>query len=214
MPGQNADNFLVRYCKTETANHKDYFQAALAGIFVWVLAIFFGGCAAEKPNPLAVENLNGEPPKQEKVSMELDARGIINGIYQPGDLKPYSNDFYPVRYSGNWELIAAGPKSDWYMITSDVIGARVDVVATLSRVVFDFWDYEFYSNPGKVSFYIDGENLGTFDLARAGSDGRKVLDYQVATRKNTVATISMVLEEGRVVLSGYLLNFLDERFPY
>lgn len=186
----------------------------MAGLMSLTLAGILSGCAAESPNPLAVENLNGATPKQERVSMELDARGIINGVFQPGDVVPYSADFYPVRYTGRWTLLETGTRSDLHTITSDTVGARIDIVATLSRVVFDFWDYEFYDNPGKVSFYIDGKNLGTFDLARAGADGQKFLNYQVATQKNTVATISMVLESGRVALTGYLFNFLDERFPY
>jgi hypothetical protein len=176
--------------------------------------VFFAGCAAENPNPLAVENLHGEPPKQEFVSMELDARGIINGIYQPGDITPYEPNYYPVNYTGDWRLINAGTRSNHYTITTDKVGARVDIVATLSRAVFDFWDYEFYDNPGRVSFYIDEQPLGTFNLARSDAEGQKILNYQVATQKNTVATITMILETGRVTISGYLFNFLDKRFPY
>lgn len=189
-------------------------RLSLAGLMALATASIFGGCAAESPNPLAVENLNGSPPKQESVAMELDARGIINGVFQPGEVVPYSPEFYPVRYTGNWSLLSTGPRSNLYTITSDTIGARVDIVATLSRVVFDFWDYEFYDNPGKVSFYIDGNNLGTFDLARAAAENQKILNYQIATQKNTVATISMILEQGRVAITGYLFNYLDERFPY
>ena len=162
----------------------------MAGLFGLGLSSLFGGCAAESPNPLAVENLNGSPPKQERVSMELDARGIINGVYQPGDVIPYSKDFYPIRYTGQWKLLETGTRSNLFTITSDVVGARVDVVATLSRVVFDFWDYEFYDNPGKVSFYIDDVNLGTFDLARAAAGDQKILNYQVATQKNTVLPLT------------------------
>jgi len=190
------------------------FSVATAAAAFFAISALLGGCAAESPNPLAVEKMNGAPPRQERVSMQLDARGIINGVYQPGDVVPYSADFYPVRYSGKWSLIHTGPRSDLYTIISNEPGARVDVVATLSRVVFDFWDYEFYEGAGVVSFYIDGTKLGTFDLARRGENGLKVLDYQVATQKNTVATVSMVLEQGRVALTGYLFNFLDERFPY
>lgn len=188
------------------------FKSLWAILVFGIVSIILGGCAAETPNPLGMENLNGDTPKQELISRELDARGIINGIYQPGDITPYYDNFYPVRYSGRWNLIEAG--NQLYTMTTDEVGARVDIVATLSRAVFDFWDYEFYSNPGKVSFYIDGKNLGTFDLARKDGDGKKILDYQVATQKNTVATITMVLESGRVTISGYLFNFLDQKFLY
>ncbi|MGM0600733.1 MAG: hypothetical protein ACQETH_13065 [Candidatus Rifleibacteriota bacterium] len=188
-------------------------SAAFFSIII-IVSTVLNGCAAEKPSALAKEDLNGNPPKQELVSMELDARGIINGVFQPGDTTPYSDNFYPVNYSGDWSLIHAGEKSDWYMMTTDAVGARVDLVATLSRAVFEFWDYEFYDNPGEVTFYIDGKNLGTYDLARANEAGDKFLTYQVATQKNSIATISMVLKSGRVTIAGYLLNFLDERFPY
>ncbi len=65
-----------------------------------------------------------------------------------------------------------------------------------------------------MSFYIDEKPLGTFNLARSDAEGQKILNYQVATQKNTVATITMILEAGRVTISGYLFNFLDKRFPY
>ncbi|MBU1106698.1 MAG: hypothetical protein KKB51_08545 [Candidatus Riflebacteria bacterium] len=177
------------------------------------IALILSGCAAESPNPLAVENLNGSPPKQELVSMELDCRGIINGLYQPGGTVPYHENMYPINYTGDWQLIHM-EKSQWYNITTDEVGARIDVVATMSRIVFDFWDYKMYSNPGKVTFLIDGRSLGTFDLARSAPDDLEYLNYQVATQKNTVATISMILESGRVTLVGYLINFLDPKYPY
>ncbi|EKD82425.1 MAG: hypothetical protein ACD_39C01302G0001 [uncultured bacterium] len=71
-----------------------------------------------------------------------------------------------------------------------------------------------YDNPGKVTFLIDGRPLGTFDLARSAPDGMPYLNYQITTQKNTVATISMILESGRVTLVGYLINFLDPDYPY
>jgi hypothetical protein len=179
----------------------------------FILMLLFAGCAAEEPNPLGIEKLHGTPPKQELMSLELDARGYVNGFFQPGNEEGHTAQ-YPISYTGDWKLIPSGPRSGIYTITTDEPGAKVDVVATLSRAVFDFWDYEFYDNPGRVSFYIDDQFLGTFDLARKSADGKKILNYQVATGKNTVATISMVLEEGRVAITGYLFNFLDERFPY
>jgi hypothetical protein len=178
-----------------------------------MVAFFLAGCAAESPNPLAVENLNGDPPKQEKLSIELDARGIINGSFQPGGVTPYRAQMYPINYTGDWSLIHA-TKSQWYMAMSAKPGSRIDVVATMSRVVFDFWDYEFYADPGKVTFLVDEKPLGTFDLARSRADGQKYLNYQVTTQKNTVATVSMIIESGRAVVVGFLINALDEKFPY
>ena len=194
--------------------HTDLFwQLAKAVVVYGAAALILGGCAAESPNPLAVENLNGNPPKQELVSMELDCRGIINGLYQPGGTVPNRENMHPVNYTGDWQLIHM-QNSQWYTINTNEVGARVDIVATMSRVVFDFWDYEMYDNPGKVTFLIDGRPLGTFDLARSAPDGMKYLNYQVTTQKNTVATVSMILESGRVTLAGYLINFLDPKYPY
>lgn len=181
--------------------------------FLGLTAVLLAGCAAESPNPLAVENLNGDPPKQERLTMELDARGVINGLVQPGGIAPSRPDMHPVNYTGNWELIFS-TSSQWYMAMADKAGSRVDVVATMSRVIFDFWDYEFYANPGKVTFLIDGRSLGTFDLARSRADGQKFLNFQVTTQKNTVATVSMILESGSAVVSGYLINALDPKYLY
>lgn len=184
-----------------------------AGIFYVLVVILLAGCAAESPNPLAIENLNGSPPKQEKYSVQLDCRGVVNGVFVPGGQMASKNNMYPINYAGSWKMVFAD-KSQWYMATSDDVGARIDVVATMSRVIFDFWDYEFYDNPGRVTFLIDNKPLGSFDLASTGADGGKLLNYQVTTQKNTVATVSMILESGRVTVSGYLINTLDEKYLY
>lgn len=187
----------------------------LSVLLMTAVSFLLGGCAAEKPNPLAVEEMNGPPPKQELVSMKLDCRGILNGVYEPGGSVPYKANMYPITYEGNWRMIPSAEKrGGWYMITSDTPGARIDVVATMSRVVFDFWDFEFYDNPGTVSFYIDGQPLGVFDLDRRDAEGRKILDFQVTTQKNDLATVTMIIESGRATVAGYLINFLDERYPY
>ncbi|MDD3147767.1 MAG: hypothetical protein PHD82_10720 [Candidatus Riflebacteria bacterium] len=187
-----------------------WFQIVL---FYVLAAVFLSGCAAESPNPLAVENLNGAPPKQEGYSIQLDCSGILNGAFFPGGNIPSSPYAHPVNFSGKWSMKHMD-RSQWYMATCAEAGARIDVVATMSRVVFDFWDYEFYANPGKVTFLIDDRKLGTFDLARPGADGLKFLNYQIATQKNTVATVSMILESGRVTVTGFLINTFDKNFPY
>lgn len=179
----------------------------------FVIIILLAGCAAESTNPLAVEKLNGDPPKQEKMSLEIDCRGVVNGVFQPGSETPYYEKTYPVNYSGDWYMPYYA-KSKWYMITSDEPGARVDIVATMSRVVINFWDYDFYDNPGKVKFLVDDKPIGSFDLDRESSDGQKMLTYQITTQKNTVATVSMILESGRVTVFGYLISCLDENFLY
>lgn len=176
-----------------------------------VIITIFCGCAAEENNPLAVEKLNGAPPKQELLARSFDARGIVNGKFYPGDT--ISPNVYPIRYTGDWGFRKM-TKSQWYMAISDTPDARIDIVATMSRVVFDFWDYEMYDNPGRVRFEIDGQVLGTFELARDATDGMKYLNYQVTTQKNTVATVSMIIESGRAVVTGYLINALDSRYPY
>ena len=184
-----------------------------AVLFYFVAAVVLGGCAAESPNPLAVERLNGTPPKQEGYSIQLDCSGILNGAFFPGGnavTRPY---MHPINFTGKWSMKHM-ERSQWYMATTAEKGARIDVVATMTRVVFDFWDYEFYDNPGKVSFQIDGKPLGTFDLARPGPDGLKFLNYQIATQKNTVATVTMILESGRVTMTGFLINTFDPKFPY
>lgn len=181
--------------------------------FYALVAFLLAGCAAESPNPLAVEKLNGAPPKQEQYSMALDCRGILNGAFVPGGQIPTMPYMHPINYTGDWKMIFT-ESSNWYMATSNDIGARIDVVATMSRVVFDFWDYEFYDNPGRVTFLIDGKPLGTFNLASKGADGMKLLNYQVSTQKNTVATVSMILESGRVTVSGFLINTLDQKYLY
>lgn len=196
--------------KRQTASVLRLFKAIF---FLVMTSIILAGCASESGNPLAVENLNGDPPKQERLTMQLDASGVINGLLQPGGIEPTRPDMHPINYTGDWELIYA-IRSHWNMAMSDQPGSRVDVVATMSRVIFDFWDYEFYDDPGKVTFLIDDKPLGTFDLARKRADGQKFLNFQVTTQKNTVATVSMILESGRAVITGYWINALDPKYLY
>jgi hypothetical protein len=171
-----------------------------------LLAVFLAGCASEHTNPLAVEHMGGSPPKQEAAATMLDARGLINGTFRPANAPQGEGRGYPIRYEGQWDLVPSGPKTGWYMAMSDQVGARIDVVATASRVVFDFWDYDFYENPGRVQFLLDGRPIGAFALSRQRGL-QKILEYQVVTGKTTVATVSMVVETGRAVISGYMLVF-------
>ncbi len=184
-----------------------------AGFFFLTAVLALTGCAADSTNPIAVENLNGLPPKQESLAMELDCRGIVNGSVFPGGGEPQDYYAHPLHFDGEWSMKYMG-KSNWYMATCDSKNARIDVVATMSRVIFDFWDYELYENPGRVSFYIDEKKLGTFELARSAADGQKFMYYQITTQKNTVATVSMVLETGRVTVMGVKLTSLDRNYPY
>jgi hypothetical protein len=182
--------------------------------FLIILTMALSGCAAERDNPLAVENLNGDPPKQESVAMEIDARGVLNGKLVPSGDTPSDLSNQVITYAGNWIPVKSSNSPEWYTMTSVTPGATVEIVATLSRIVFDFWDFDFYENPGNVSFFIDGKPLGSFDMARSSDAGQKITDYQITTQKNTVATITMKLNSGRVAISGYLLLFLDKNYPY
>lgn len=175
-------------------------------LLLFLLAVIFSGCAQENQNPLGVEKLGGVPSIQEEFSVELDARGIVNGVFMPGDKQqaPYK---YPVSYIGSWTIIPGNDYKKWYMITSDLPSSRIDINASVSRVIFDFWDYDFYSDPGVVSFELDGKSLGKFYLKRELEPGKKVLDYVVVTNKETVSTISMTLESGRAVLMGYIFVY-------
>ena len=142
------------------------------------VVITFTGCGAETALPLTIQKLNGPSAASENSLMELDARGVVNGKYQPGDLLVQTLNFYPINYTGNWRLIKSY-RGNLYTITSDEAGARVDVVATLSRLTFDFVDSDTYDNPGDVTFLIDGKPLGTFALNTKNPDGSSLMDYQI-----------------------------------
>ena len=176
------------------------------------MLVFLTGCGAESGMPLPIEKLNGTPPVMEGSIMDLDARGVINGNFQPGNVSTYDVNFYPVNYTGSWTLISH--RGNLYSITCAEKGARIDIVATLSRVTFDFLDPDTYDNPGSVTFLIDNKPLGVFVLKRKGNNGDNLMDYQISSQKNTVATISMILNSGRVSLAGYLLTFFDRFHHY
>ena len=186
----------------------------LSGIFLaFFTAIVLSGCSDEKVNPLGTQKLNGEAPKEEAYAIQMDCSGIYNGTYLPQKKKDISQ-LYPLRFTGKWKQIPNGTIDDWYMATTDEVGARVDLCATMTRCVFDFWDYEFYDNPGRIQLLLDNKVVGTYNLARMNSNGYKILDYVIATKKNTVATASIVLLSGRMVLTGVQLNVFNPNFPY
>ena len=184
------------------------------GLFLaFITVILLSGCSDEKVNPLGTQKLNGEAPKEEAYAIQMDCSGIYNGVYLPQKKKDVSQ-LYPLRFTGNWKQIPNGTTNNWYMATTDEVGARVDLCATMTRCVFDFWDYEFYDNPGTIQILLDNRVVGTYNLARMNSNGYKILDYVVATQKNTVATASVVLLSGRMVLTGVQLNVFNPNFPY
>ena len=184
------------------------------GLFLaFITVILLSGCSDEKVNPLGTQKLNGDAPKEEAYAIQMDCSGIYNGVYLPQKKKDVSQ-LYPLRFTGKWKQIPNGTTNNWYMATTDEVGARVDLCATMTRCVFDFWDYEFYDNPGTIQILLDNRVVGTYNLARMNSNGYKILDYVVATQKNTVATASVVLLSGRMVLTGVQLNVFNPNFPY
>lgn len=182
-------------------------RSACLLLFAFV-SILFSGCAEEKNNPIAVQNVGGEPPTNETIMMDLDARGFVNGVFHPGTDISISTINYPVKYTGDWRVIKNENIGGYYIIMSETPGARVDIVASMSRVVFEFWNSDSYSNPGTIKFELDGADLGEYDLKSGlGNDG-EINHYQVTTGKSNLgSTVSMKLLTGTVVISGYLLVF-------
>ncbi|HEY9071761.1 MAG TPA: hypothetical protein VIV61_15995 [Candidatus Ozemobacteraceae bacterium] len=188
-------------------------ERLLAGLALTVTTMLvLPGCGAEQNNPIAVQAIGSPPPRFESALIDLDARGFINGVFQPDEKIQFAELAYPIRYTGDWRLIKVNSHDGHYMITSDTPGARMDLVASVSRAIIDFWDYELYQNPGRVRFELDGAPVGGFNLGGASNATGKINDYQVTTGKTDVATISLILESGRVVICGYVLAFPDTRF--
>lgn len=199
--------------KRKQTKIRSFFRFVGSLIAASFLTIMLSGCSDEKVNPLGTEKLNGEAPKEEAYAVQMDCSGLYNGVYLPQKKKDVSQ-LYPLRFTGKWKQIPNGTTNNWYMATTDEVGARVDLCATMTRCVFDFWDYEFYDNPGTIQLLLDNRVVGTYNLARMNSNGYKILDYVVATQKNTVATASVVLLSGRMVLTGVQLNVFNPNWPY
>ena len=164
------------------------------------------GCAAEKGIPIGRQDLGGAPPKYEDLMMNLDARGFVNGKFQPTDLKTMPNK-YPVSYVGTWSMLTATNHESWNTIQSNSPGSQVTVTATCSRLVFDFWDFEMYQDPGVVHFDVNGQSLGRHALAQTDGAGNKINDYVITTDSSKASQVTMTLESGRVVVVGYLLVY-------
>lgn len=186
---------------------REYLRRSAGSLLLVIAAFLFSGCAEEVNNPIAVQTIGGAPPTNERIMMDLDARGFINGVFYPGTDITINTIKYPVKYTGDWHMIKNENVGGYYIIMSETPGARVDIVASVSRVVFEFWDNQFYSNPGKVTFEIDGDEAGEFDLKTGPVDEGAINHCQVMTGKSELATVSMVLSTGTVVISGYLLVF-------
>jgi len=184
-------------------------RKGIGAVFVAiVLAGILAGCGAEKGIPFAIEKTDGTTPAYEIQSIPLDAKGFVNGTFAPSEASGvHPQHTYPVSYVGSWTMIPEDKSSHWFMITSDQPGSAVTIVSSCSRVVVDVWDYEMYQDPGVVNFTLDGASKGTFSLARKNAEGLKIMDYEIRTNKTTVSTMTMTLQSGRVVISGYLLVY-------
>ena len=167
------------------------------------------GCGAEAGNPLAVEKMGGSPSLPESMMTIIDCRGFLNGLSIVDGRPPALENPYhhPVHYVGTWTPILGSHESKWMMIHSDSPGSTASIVATMSRVVFDFFDYQMYSDPGVVEFSLDGNVIGEYSLARSAQSGQKILEYMITTNKTSIATVTMTLKSGSVVIAGYMLVF-------
>lgn len=176
--------------------------------FVYILLIIIlTSCSAERDLPISVETVGPVFRQSESMAMDLDGKGIVNGYFLPARLAHMFSNNYPIKYTGNWEIIQNNYKESWYIAMTSEKGARVDVVGTMSRVIFDFYDHRFYSDAGTVSFWLDEKKIGEYNLARTNKTGQAIMDYMIYTNKQTLATITMKVESGRVVIVGYRLIF-------
>lgn len=177
-------------------------------LLLWVLITGgLAGCGGEHTVPVPVEKMGPTAEPAESMALDVDARGYVNGVFTPGntDVKGYYH--YPVSYTGAWDLIQTNARQNWFLAMSVATGSRVDIVGTMTRVIFDFWDHRQYADAGRVSFWLDGTKVGEFDLARTAATGQAIMDYMVYTGKTTLATVSMRLESGRAVIAGYRFIF-------
>ena len=142
-------------------------RAAASGILLLAIMALAQGCSGEHTNPLPVEKMGATAGSDESMALDLDARGYLNGIFIPGNINVYGYNRYPVSYVGSWTLFNSNVREGYYMARSSSPGARIDVVGTMTRVIFDFWDYRLYKDPGEVSFWLDGTQVGKFSLARS-----------------------------------------------
>ena len=181
-------------------------------IFASFLMITLCGCSDEKVNPLGTIKTNGESLKEENYALQIDCSGRYNGVYLPAT--KVDSQLYPLYFTGNWRQLPNGTQKNWYMATTAEKGARVDLCATMTRCVFDFWDYEMYDDPGTIQILLDDNVIGTYNLATMNANGYKQLDYVVTTHKNTVATASVMLLSGRMVLSGVQINCFNPHWQY
>ncbi|NLI75371.1 MAG: hypothetical protein GX442_02870 [Candidatus Riflebacteria bacterium] len=185
-------------------------RAAGSLLLAVLAAAWLAGCGGEHTVPVPIENVGTNPGTEESMALDLDARGYVNGVLQPENIDVKGNYHYPVFYVGSWTLIRANTRQGWYMATCGQAGAVVNVVGTMTRVIFDLWDYRQYEDPGRVSFWLDGVKLTEFDLARSNAAGQAIMDYVVFTGKTTVSTVTMRLESGRTVIAGYRFIFPEK----
>ena len=170
-------------------------------------SVLLSGCSAEAANPLGTENIGGSPTRVEALVRDLDARGVLNGQFNPNDVFGHWN--YPIQYVGSWTIVQNGFRGEeFFTAVSDHPGDRVSIVATFSRAVIEFYDWEMYRNPGTIGVTINGESAGTFELARRDEKGMKILEYVVTNPDpDRVATVTMTLVRGSVAITGYWLVY-------
>lgn len=174
----------------------------LCGFSFWL-----SGCAAEEGNKIAVEKIGTGVPTQELFTQyPIDGRGYVNGTYIP-ITNPKFQGFYPISYVGSWTVKQTGTGQQLFSAIGERRGDRVTIVGSFTRVIFEFHDYEMYPNPGNVSFFKDGESIGSFDLDRKDGRGDKINNFQLSNLEGKMATYSMVLNSGQVVITGYGLTY-------
>lgn len=136
----------------------------------------------------------------------LDGSGYLNGDRNIDKMHIFNRTI--VHYTGDWLIERSIPTKyePFYIARTTTPGDRMDMVATLSAVTFNFVGKGWFPQAGDISFFIDDKPAGNVTFKLDESDTYVLLMPDIATHK-----VSLVLNSGGVCISGYAITVPVEK---
>jgi hypothetical protein len=140
------------------------------------------------------------------IQIVMDAFGYLNGVLEINPMHTFNRTI--VEYTGDWTIKSSIPtKYDpFYIAISTTPGDRVDMVATISAVTFNFVGKDWFSDAGDVTLFIDDKPAGNITFLSGEADTYVLLMPEIGLHK-----VSLVLNSGGVCISGYAITVPVEK---
>ncbi len=129
----------------------------------------------------------------------------------------FGNVTYYLPTPSSWYLFNATAKSNWISAVGTTAGLSASMTNPFNEVGVVFLPKSMYANPGQVTFYIDGVEVGSLDMSAdtpyEGYNKEYTSYYQIASKlPETVHTVTMVIATGTIAFDGWRMFYKNQQY--